>query len=169
MTNLPVLSQTAQGRGCGPCSLCCDLFPVPELAKDGGSRCEFCSPPDGCAIHASRPDVCRSFDCAWLKGWEGEEFRPDRAGFFIAGVVRLRGRLGTVAYGLVDRADEALERLTAYARQTGHPVFFLLPPLPGDLFGGETVVEPDGRQHFTLAPQERFSWRNARPAGDSVL
>lgn len=73
-------------RECGPCRACCvapsidcrELFkrkwqPCPLLNKEG--------PP--CSIYHRRPDVCRSFVCAWLAGDLPEELRPDRCGMFV--------------------------------------------------------------------------------------
>jgi len=164
MTNLPIVPSASQARACGACSLCCDLFPVPELMKDAGEPCRHCNPPHGCGIHATRPAVCRSFDCAWLRGHGRLEDRPDRTGVFVAGTAILAGRKGTLCYGLAESADSHLTTLTEMARRTNHPVFLLIPPRPGDAFGGLVTCETTGEVRWTAEPVERFSWRNARPA-----
>jgi hypothetical protein len=71
---------------------------VDELAKRGGTPCrELRALPDapGCGIHASRPGVCRAYQCLWLTGAFEEGDRPDRLGAVLdvateAGVPRLR-------------------------------------------------------------------------------
>jgi Fe-S-cluster containining protein len=70
-------------RPCGDCQLCCKLFPVPLLDKPAGSWCRYsCS--GGCAIHGSRPEICRQYDCYWREHDElREECRPDRIGVVV--------------------------------------------------------------------------------------
>lgn len=66
------------GRSCGACSLCCKLMRVDEFDKPQGVWCRHCAPGrGGCAIHASRPAVCRDFHCGWLVGPNlGPEWQP---------------------------------------------------------------------------------------------
>lgn len=54
-------------RECGPCSACCTVMEVPELAKGLYEPCEhLCR--SGCGIYAERPAPCRTFECQWLRG-----------------------------------------------------------------------------------------------------
>lgn len=88
-------------RACGGCSLCCVVLRVDELRKLGGTPCAHLGPPgSGCSIHASRPGICRRYECLWLRGWFEPEDRPDRLGAVIdldpsGGVVRLAVRLAS--------------------------------------------------------------------------
>jgi hypothetical protein len=73
------------GRECGGCTVCCTELHIntPEMKKLAGVRC-----PDlaegGCAIHASRPNFCRAFECAWKAiAALGEDWRPDRSGIIL--------------------------------------------------------------------------------------
>jgi hypothetical protein len=69
-------------RPCGDCIACCvvPLIDTPELKKPEGQVCPNCS-GKGCAIYASRPDVCRTFNCAWKRiPSMPPETRPDRLG-----------------------------------------------------------------------------------------
>lgn len=71
------------GRRCGTCSLCCTLLRVDALAKPGGAPCvhqRIGRPEGACAIHATRPAICRGYRCLWLTGALDEEDRPDRLG-----------------------------------------------------------------------------------------
>jgi len=74
------VSETAAGRRCGPCSMCCTVLRVDELGKLGGTPCPKLAAAGGCGIHASRPSVCRAYRCAWLEGKFREDDRPDRLG-----------------------------------------------------------------------------------------
>ena len=65
---------------CGPCSLCCVVLRVDELAKLGGEPCRHLRAGAGCGIHAERPGICRAYECLWLGGGLEEEDRPDRLG-----------------------------------------------------------------------------------------
>ena len=72
------------GRACGGCTLCCRFFAVPVIDKPEGEWCRHCT-GSGCAIHPTRPQPCRNFECFWLME-EGfpEELRPDRIGVVVA-------------------------------------------------------------------------------------
>ena len=75
-------SGTVQSRSCGGCTLCCKVYEVPVLTKPKGKWCAHCSPGKGCAIHMTRPEFCRDFQCMWILDAKlGDEWRPDRAKF----------------------------------------------------------------------------------------
>lgn len=76
----PTPPSHATERRCGPCSLCCRVLRVDELAKLGGTPCSELVPGVGCGIHARRPAVCRAYRCAWLEGKFREADRPDQLG-----------------------------------------------------------------------------------------
>jgi hypothetical protein len=67
-------------NSCNGCSLCCYLFPIPELNKPHRTKCVHqCA--DGCAIHNQpRHAICTEFKCLWLKHNWSEELRPDKCG-----------------------------------------------------------------------------------------
>ncbi len=74
-----------EGRSCGTCTLCCKLFPVPELGKAAGRWCPHVIQGRGCAIHDHRPPVCRAFNCQWLYNADlGPEWKPERAKFVLS-------------------------------------------------------------------------------------
>lgn len=76
----PERARRAAGRQCGPCSLCCTVLRVDELAKPAGRDCVHQRAGGGCAIHAERPPICRSYHCLWLQGGLEDDERPDRTG-----------------------------------------------------------------------------------------
>jgi hypothetical protein len=79
------VSDLVAGRACGDCTACCTLFPIdrPELAKQAGVACPHLA-GGGCAIHATRPDVCRDWFCGWRRLPRLDEaWRPDRSGIVI--------------------------------------------------------------------------------------
>ena len=73
-------------NNCGTCTACCRIFEIPELAKPAGKWCEHCEIGRGCTIYATRPEVCREFECLWLLSQQRDdprehlapELRPDR-------------------------------------------------------------------------------------------
>ncbi len=68
-------------RSCGECSLCCRVLRVDALRKLGGVACVHQDRAGaGCAIHPTRPAICRRYRCAWLGGSLTEADRPDRLG-----------------------------------------------------------------------------------------
>lgn len=68
-------------RGCGTCTLCCTTSAIPETGKPAGVQCGHCA--GGCAIYSHRPQSCRAFECAWLKGDLDDAMRPDRIGVVV--------------------------------------------------------------------------------------
>ena len=71
------------GRACSACTLCCTVLSIdtPRLQKVPGVTCDHCA--GGCAIHTTRPDICRQFFCAW-RTLEilSSDWRPDMSGIF---------------------------------------------------------------------------------------
>ena len=78
----PVLAD----RACGDCTMCCTVLTVdtPELKKPGGTPCRNLS-AHGCAIHAERPHICRTWFCAWRRlAALPDAARPDRSGLLVS-------------------------------------------------------------------------------------
>lgn len=72
-------------RGCGPCQMCCRVFPVPEAGKFNTDRCSRLIVRKGCSVYPDRPQPCRDFFCLWTRDASlGEEWRPDIAGFVLS-------------------------------------------------------------------------------------
>jgi hypothetical protein len=70
------------GRDCGECTACC-IWPSinkPDIQKLSGVACRNCT-ASGCAIYETRPQVCRSYYCAWRTvDIFDDSWRPDRSG-----------------------------------------------------------------------------------------
>ncbi|MFM9976055.1 MAG: hypothetical protein ACKVON_15960 [Beijerinckiaceae bacterium] len=72
-------------RSCGSCTLCCKLFPVPELGKPSGRWCQHIAQGKGCGIHETRPPLCRAFWCQWIENPDlGPEWKPEVAKFVLS-------------------------------------------------------------------------------------
>ena len=56
------------------------MLRVDELRKPAGVDCEHQRAEGGCAVHATRPSICRGYHCLWLQGGLENEERPDRTG-----------------------------------------------------------------------------------------
>lgn len=74
-------------RECGTCTTCCEGWVNIEVngtAIYAGHPCSNIT-PKGCAIYDSRPDVCKGFDCAWLKNEMDlpEWMKPDNSNVII--------------------------------------------------------------------------------------
>ncbi|WP_142850150.1 hypothetical protein [Telmatospirillum sp. J64-1] len=71
-------------RSCGPCTICCHFFRVPETGKPENQWCGHCT-DRGCAIHETRPQSCRNFECFWLMEENfPEDMRPDLCGIVVS-------------------------------------------------------------------------------------
>ena len=74
--NSPILP----GRSCGPCTLCCKVLKISELAKPQGVWCVHCKPGRGCTIYATKPAECTTFFCGYLTNSHlSEEWQPIRS------------------------------------------------------------------------------------------
>jgi hypothetical protein len=109
-------SRPADVRECGTCTACCTVLVVAELHKPARWACDHVN-CRGCGIYENRPQSCRDFNCAWLRGEiprqitgqiSGDEsHRPDKLGVmfdFFYSTVTKRDRL--VAFELWNGAFE---------------------------------------------------------------
>jgi hypothetical protein len=144
-------------RSCGSCTLCCKLFPVPELTKPAGRWCQHIAQGRGCGIHEARPPVCRAFWCQWIENDQlGPEWKPEISKF----VLSIYPGTNSLAV-TVDPAQPAawrrepylsgLRRFAGAALQQGDQVI---------VFVGDrgTAVLPDGEQELgRIMPGDRIA------------
>lgn len=72
------------GKTCGECTLCCQILDIPELNKPPGPFCPHCAAKGGCGIYATRPKVCRDYECDWLRDRDlGPLLKPSRTGVIL--------------------------------------------------------------------------------------
>jgi len=61
--------------------MCCQILDIDELNKKAGVLCANCVAGAGCKIYASRPQVCRDFECEWLTERSvPAALKPDKVG-----------------------------------------------------------------------------------------
>jgi hypothetical protein len=70
-------------RDCGSCTSCCTLLEVTDAGKAVNEWCKYCEAGKGCSIYEQRPQMCRSFSCAWLQGHLNDDWYPERAGIVV--------------------------------------------------------------------------------------
>src|SRR5690348_14303607 len=63
-------------RQCGSCNCCCDILEVTAVEKPVNELCKYWETAKGCTIYDRRPQMCRSFTCAWLQGHFDEGWFP---------------------------------------------------------------------------------------------
>jgi len=74
-------TRTAQpARQCGSCNACCDILEVAAVDKPVNQLCKHWQTGTGCTIYDSRPQMCRSFVCAWLQGHLDDDWFPGHCG-----------------------------------------------------------------------------------------
>lgn len=66
-------------RQCGSCNCCCDILEVTAVAKPVNELCKHWETGKGCIIYDRRPQMCRSFTCAWLQGHFNDDWFPEKA------------------------------------------------------------------------------------------
>ncbi len=113
MTDLPshadletmLLGPVLPVRDCGDCTACCTHLTVnsPDFAKPAGIACSHLT-ASGCAIHAVRPHICRTWFCVWRRRADlPDAARPDRSGLL-------------VSINFVDRPQNCLEAVSINVR-----------------------------------------------------
>lgn len=139
----PERERRAAGRSCGSCSHCCTVLRVDPLDKPAGVDCVHQRGDRGCGIYATRPPICRAYQCLWLQGGLEEDERPDRTG----GIVDLESvgiglRLGIreVRRGSFD-ASAALQQIASRYRSE----------MPVRITDTEDVMNPDHPFRVLLA------------------
>jgi len=71
----------ALGKNCGTCVMCCKVLDIDEFKKPAGVLCQNCASGGGCSIYATRPQVCRDYECLWLTERSYPmTLKPDRVG-----------------------------------------------------------------------------------------
>ena len=72
-------------RTCGECSQCCTSLEVEALGLARDEPCPDLLACGGCSIYQERPNVCRSFQCLWLRdpGFLPDNYRPDKKGVIV--------------------------------------------------------------------------------------
>ena len=81
-----LLGPVLPDRACGACQVCCTTLMVdsPDFRKPAETPCALLA-AEGCSIHAVRPEICRTWFCAWRRVADlPEEARPDRSGLLVS-------------------------------------------------------------------------------------
>ena len=80
-TGLPKTARPA--RECGSCNACCDILEVAGVDKPVNQLCRHWQKGTGCTIYERRPQMCRSFTCAWLQGHLDDDWFPAKSGIVV--------------------------------------------------------------------------------------
>jgi hypothetical protein len=70
-------------RQCGSCNACCDIMEVAAVDKPVNQLCTHWQTGTGCSIYDRRPQMCRSFVCAWLQGHLDDDWFPAKLGIIV--------------------------------------------------------------------------------------
>jgi hypothetical protein len=70
-------------RQCGSCNACCDILEVAAVDKPVNQLCTHWQTGTGCSIYDRRPQMCRSFVCAWLQGHLDDDWFPAKSGIIV--------------------------------------------------------------------------------------
>lgn len=67
---------------CGECTACCTVLNIntDQLSKPAMETCVHCDQGKGCSIYESRPSVCKTWECLYLKLDWPDFTRPDMLG-----------------------------------------------------------------------------------------
>jgi hypothetical protein len=160
-------------RDCGSCTSCCTLLEVTDAGKAVNEWCKYCEAGKGCSIYDQRPQMCRSFSCAWLQGHLNDDWYPERAGI----VVHFSQDAVNVQ---VDpdhpdrwRQEPYFSKLSEWSlngiRRNGNPGYATLVAVGGDekflLLGRTVVPEPTlfGTAFLPVAAETFRYWKARSP------
>ncbi len=76
---IPGAPAKQNARQCGSCNCCCDILEVTAVEKPVNELCKYWETGTGCTIYDRRPQMCRSFACAWLQGHFDDDWFPEKA------------------------------------------------------------------------------------------
>lgn len=136
------------GRQCGECVVCCEYLPISAagLVKPAEVLCGNCVVNRGCGIYATRPNVCRTWHCLWLRDAAmPDELRPDKSGVIFALVVHYEPRyvfenVHITCMAMKSRSDLAVapasDAIGRYIGEGSLPVWL-------SYGGGKTLAYPD--------------------------
>jgi hypothetical protein len=154
-----VFGPALEDRACGDCIACCVLpdIDTPELKKPEGQVCPRCA-GQGCGVYDTRPEVCRTFNCAWKRiASMPPETRPDRLGvmFTLERHLPPRNLFENLYIAAVAVSDPAAlhSRLT---RDALHMFAEGVLPVFGSWAGTKTLIHPEPAQADAImnpAPQ----------------
>lgn len=131
-----------ENRTCGECTVCCKTHLVNELNKPAGTWCGYCEQGHGCSIYSKRPQGCRDFACAWLKGYGEDKDRPNLSQIVIDYYdIGLQEPIVTI-WEAEERALELPSTIKAMNRILSADIFIGLIYLSGK----EELIVPEGKQ-----------------------
>jgi hypothetical protein len=127
-------------RTCGDCIACCTYFKIEALEKNIMVHCPHAKLPGpvkpnmaylsgasvegNCRIYfeTTKPDICNDYVCLWLRGYGGEEDRPDRSRMLFDTVRRVENAIEAKALEPGREDTEAGRALTEkMSKETGKP------------------------------------------------
>jgi hypothetical protein len=167
-TSVDPVTDRPGGRQCGECVACCKILEIdqPELKKPTNVLCPNCT-GTGCGIYATRPTLCRTWECFWRRiPAIPEHLRPDKIGvvfwidkqepahtpfdkMFIIG--QAIDNPAAFSHPLVKSAIEM------FARNTGLPIWLG--------FGGERrLIYPDEALQDAILNPATTHWQSLVPA-----
>ena len=115
-------------RTCGNCTACCHIAEVNEgiITKPACTACPFLD--HGCKLfdQPERPQVCRDFQCSWLRGYGNSEDRPDKSGVMVS-INNINGGTWIMVMDLVKNAHFTTGKhiIIDIATQVGLPVIIV--------------------------------------------
>jgi Fe-S-cluster containining protein len=164
----PGMPTAVRGRECGSCNLCCDILEVTAVEKPMGELCRHWQTGTGCTIYDRRPQMCRSFSCAWLQGHLTEEWYPEKSGMVVHFSQDAVNVQVDTDYPDRWREEPYFSKLREWSlngiRATGKPGYATLVIVGADKFLilGRTVV-PDptlfGTAFLPIAPETFRYWK----------
>jgi hypothetical protein len=164
----PLLHHLVPGRECGPCNVCCKVMQIrePDFEKPGYVYCKHCTAA-GCAIHATRPEVCRAWFCLWRRiAVMPEEVRPDKLGIIFSIETYNPPRTPFERIYIIGRAVDdpaAFETpygqaaINMFVREGSYPVFL-------GFQGQKRLVDPDAQLADAILDPENTAYRDRVPA-----
>ncbi|MFO1134718.1 MAG: hypothetical protein U1E30_06015 [Rhodoblastus sp.] len=130
------------GKSCGSCTMCCTALEIDFFNKPMGVVCKHCIKGGGCDAYATRPQVCRDFECDWMMERDlPPTLRPDK--------------VGTILMEDPDNEDYQAVCEPTKPMAWRHPLVFK--HLVAQAKAGRTVIAKSGLKAWRIYPDGHFS------------
>jgi hypothetical protein len=114
----------SQFRSCGDCTACCSWLVGDAFGWEFGcgKSCKFLE-DGGCGVHKGRPEVCRTYQCAWSQHILPEEMRPDKCNVLISVETNHMGQyLKVLPINNKKISDEMVDWLNNWSEKMNTPI-----------------------------------------------
>jgi hypothetical protein len=74
----------SKNRTCESCTVCCNIYAIPEINKTEYEHCKHCDVGKGCNIQEAKPKQCSQYYCGWrIFSYLDQSMKPSKSGLVL--------------------------------------------------------------------------------------